>query len=324
MNLAYVGKIVEVNAISSADRLALAKANTDVYGEWYGVVSRGTFNPGDLCEVYLQDALLPSDPRFDFVLDRRVKMMRLRGVPSECLIMPISDLTSGLAVGSEISELVGVGKYEAAIPEEMLGLACGTFPSFIPKTSEPNFQAVPSLVEALRGYDYYSTIKVDGESGTIYWKDGRLHCCGRYYEYNDFPNVPVWRIARKYDFARIEDRYENYAFQFEMVGPGTAKNVLGLKDIEMRLFSIYDMQVHEYLDMYQMFDIVSTLHLPSVSIVTSGYAFHPDSDEEIRRMAKQKYPNGIEAEGVVIRSVLPMRVNNEFVSFKVLNLDYRG
>ena len=76
------------------------------------------------------------------------------------------------------------------------------FPSFIPKTDEPNFQRSAHLIEALTGQLFYATVKADGSSGTVFWKDGNLHCCSRNYDMKRSENVAVWKIADKYELER--------------------------------------------------------------------------------------------------------------------------
>ena len=100
---------------------------------------KGDFLPDGLAEVYLQDALLPQIDRFAFMakLRYRVRMAQLRGVPSECLIMPKT-------VDGEVGdEMVGATKYEKLIPASMGGDIYSAFPSFIHKTDAENHQAVP-------------------------------------------------------------------------------------------------------------------------------------------------------------------------------------
>ena len=52
--------------------------------------------------------------------------------------------------------------------------------AYIPKTDEPNFHAVPEMVEALVGQPFYATVKADGSSGTVFWDDdGVVRGCSR-------------------------------------------------------------------------------------------------------------------------------------------------
>ena len=98
---------------------------------------------GDLCEVSLQDALLPQTERFVFLEARgwRVRMVRLRGVPSECLIMPLTDETHGLEPGTDITELAGVTKYESRCLPTSAATFAAAFPHSFQKPTSPIFNA---------------------------------------------------------------------------------------------------------------------------------------------------------------------------------------
>jgi len=124
MNLAYIGRVVEIDEIPGADRVGVLRVVCGKGGIWTGVAPKGAFSISDKCEVYVQDAVLPDKPRFDFIgKDKRIKMRRFLGVPSECLIVGLSEETEGMQVGDEISEVVGVTKYEKLLPAHLSGSA---------------------------------------------------------------------------------------------------------------------------------------------------------------------------------------------------------
>ena len=97
-NLAYLGQVITIYPIPGADRIESLEVVCGNGGRWRGTAKKTEFAVGDLCEVYLQDALLPQTDRFAFLEQRgwRIRMMRLKGVPSECLIMPLTKDTQGL------------------------------------------------------------------------------------------------------------------------------------------------------------------------------------------------------------------------------------
>ena len=248
-------------------------------------------------------------------------MVRLRGVPSECLIMPLTEDTQGLEPGADITELAGVTKYEKPMPANIGGDIRGRFPVFIPKTDEPNFQSVPEMVEALVGQPFYATVKADGSSGTVYWDDeGVVRACSRNFELKDRPDTAVWQLVRKYDLAQ---QSLPLALQFELVGPGIQKNRLGLKEMDLRLFNVWRIDQRRYLDYDDMLAVAQSLGLPMVELVEIGASFDLQDDEALRHYAERTYANGATAEGVVIRPLKETQVNGERLSFKVINLLYR-
>jgi len=321
--LAYIGQVTHIYPIPGADFIESLEVVCGPGGRWRGTAKKGDFDPGDRCEVYLQDALLPQSERFAFLEARhwRIRMVRLKGVPSECLIMPLTDATASLEVGVDITDLAGVTKYEKPLSANIGGDILGHFPSFVPKTDEPNFQRAPDLVAALQGRPFYATLKADGSSGTVFWdRDGTVHACSRNFELKERPDTAVWQLVARYNLAQ---QRLPLALQFEIVGPGVQKNRLGLKELDLRLFNVWHIEQRRYLDFADMLAVARSLGLPVVDLVEVGEAFTLRDDEALRRYAERTYPNGATAEGVVIRPTQEMQVDGERLSFKVINLLYR-
>ncbi len=300
--LAYVGQVTHIYPIPGADFIESLEVVCGPGGRWRGTAKKGDFAPGVRCEVYLQDALLPQSERFAFLEARGWR-------------------TAGLEPGADITELTGVTKYEKPMSANLGGDIRGSFPAFIPKTDEPNFQRAPDLVAALHGRPFYTTLKADGSSGTIFWDhDGVVRSCSRNFELKERPDTAVWQLVRKYDLAQ---QRLPLALQFEIVGPGVQKNRLGLRELEMRLFNVWHIEQRRYLDFADMLAVAQRLGLPVVDLVEVGAAFDLSDDEALRRYAERTYPNGATAEGVVIRPTQEMQVDGERLSFKVINLLYR-
>ena len=238
--LAYVGKIVNINPIKGADFIESAEVICGKGGRWFGTVQKDQFHVDDLVEVYIQDAIVPDIPRFEFMEKHhwRITMRKFKKVPSECLIMP---LTVDFEIGTDISELIGVKKYIKQLPANLSGLAIGGFPTnLMPKTDEPNFQTVQHMIDALQGQLYYMTVKCDGSSGTIYRKNDWFGCCSRNLEFKESASTAVWKIANNYNLKEIMPN--NFAVQFEIVGPGIQKNSDQLKEHQFRVFDIFDIK----------------------------------------------------------------------------------
>ena len=326
--LVYIGKVLEVIPIPDADRIESLDIDAGAGGRWRGTALKSQFQAGDFCQVYLPDSLLPHTEDLAFMESHkwRVRMIRLRGVPSEVLVMPQTIVGE---VGDDVTELAEVTKYEKPIHPSLSGVVIGSFPSFIPRTDEPNFQQVPELVAALRGKLFYGSTKVDGSSATVFLQDGVLHCCSRNLDLKDASNNVIWQIARKYKMENVLKtlyetmNYSNFAIQFEVVGPGAQGNPLGLSQHEPRMFDVYDITEHEYLDPRTMHLVAKTYNIPAVEIIDMGRIFDFPDDEWLRKYAEGVYPNGVQREGVVIRSLDNERVDGVRVSFKVCNLLYK-
>jgi len=322
MSVARVGIITSISTIPEADMIDHAKVRLGDHGVWHGIVKKGDFSEGELVEVYLQDAKLPDEPRFAFMSRYKfvVRMIRLRGVPSECVI---SKLTVIGCEGDDIMEKVGATKYNKPLPAILGGDALGNFPSFIPKTDEHNFQSVWRLVRELYDQPYYATKKADGTSTTAYYHDEHFGVCSRNLELEEDDRNVMWKIARKYD---LEDFLSSLGFsaaiQFETVGPGIQKNPLGLDKIEPRVFDIYYINEHEYGGMYDVIGACAATGMPMATLLESGDAFSYYTADDLQKFAEITYDNGKPGEGIVIRSIQPRRVMNDRLSFKTINLLY--
>jgi RNA ligase (TIGR02306 family) len=320
--LAYIGKIIDIQPIKKADFIVSATVICGEGGKWMGTVKKDQFNIGDLVEVYLQDALLPKTDEFAFMegYKYRVSMRRFKKVPSECLIMP---LTLEGDVGDNIADVKGIMKYNKPISASLSGIALGGFPTdIIPKTDEPNFQTVSDMVDELRGKRYYSTVKADGSSGTIYRNGDHFGCCSRNLELKENDKTLVWKLAHKYDLP--EKLPDGYAIQFEIVGPGIQSNRMGYDAVDMRVFNVWDIKHRRYLDAEVAFNFCKDFGLPTVEVIDWNKTFDFKTDEELRKYAEGKYKeSGYPREGVVFRPMLEMKIDYERLSFKVINLMYK-
>lgn len=153
--LASVKKVTDIQPIPDADLIVVATVD----GGWKCVVKKGEFNVGDLGVYFEIDSFLPIIPEFEFLrkssfkkMDEkegfRLKTMKLKGVISQGLLLPyemVKPLLKGkddvyFEHGEDLTEVLGVEKYEVAIPACISGEVVGDFPSFIPKTDQERIQ----------------------------------------------------------------------------------------------------------------------------------------------------------------------------------------
>lgn len=320
-SLVWIGKIVQIDPIPNADRIERVDVVCGKGGKWSGVVPRGQYEVGQLCQVYLQDSILPDTPEFAFLAPsgHRIRMARYRGVPSECLVWPLQFPGD---VGTDITDLAGVTKYEKPLPASIGGDIAGHFPGFIPRTDEPNFQAVPEQLAYLTGKPWVATVKYDGTSTTSFWNGERFGVCSRNYELRETAGNALWQLARRYNLSTNLPQLGWFALQWETYGPGIQGNPLGAKKPEMALFDVYDIPSHTYLPRRGVERIAGELGVPVVETAARGDSFDPDPDA-LRTLAEGTYPSGKQREGVVVRPWNGEYLGNERVSFKVINLRYK-
>ena len=85
------------------------------------------------------------------------------------------------------------------------------------------YQTFVRIVDFMRGKEFYSTVKVDGMSLTIYNYKDHFGVCSRTLEKKNTENNKLWQIAVRYDLERQLKDY-NIALQFELAGPGIQGN----------------------------------------------------------------------------------------------------
>lgn len=314
-NLAVVGKVISLSPIKDADFIESATVVCGKAGKWTGIVKKDQFQFGSMCLVYMPDAQIPphDDMKFMEASNWRVKMRRFKGSPSEVVIMPLK--TCVHEIGHDYTEYLGVTKYCKPIPAHLNGVALGDFPSFIPKTDEPNYQRSEDLINELVGKPYYITEKADGSSTTAYKYLGHFGVCSRNLELVRNPDNGYWKVAEKY---RVEELLpDGIAIQWETCGPGIQSNPMGLKEIDGYLFSAYNIHEHRYLEFFELADLSEALGFPMAKFIWGDNDF---SKEGIELLGEGTYSNGKQREGVVVRS----RFNIGFkpISFKVINLRY--
>lgn len=325
--LASVVKIKDVSPIQGADAIECVS----VLG-WKCVAKKGEFKVGDFavyCEI---DSLLPYTEWSKFLWKKgdegkptyRLRTVKLRGQISQGLIIPLPVVPLTLAnEGADLTEMLGITKYEPPIPAQLAGKIKGSFPGFIPKTDETRVQAVPEVLDEIRGKMVYITTKMDGTSGTFYFND-EFGVCSRNLEFTDEGDNTYWKVAKKYDM-RNKVSIARWAYQGEVCGPSIQKNRLGLKDHDLFIFNLYDIEKGKYHDYETMKTFCQHSGFKMVPVDYVGI-FDPSWDiPKLLEMAKGTYPGTNKPrEGIVIRPVVETHseVLKGRLSFKVINNDF--
>lgn len=242
--LATVETIADIAPIDGADNIETAFVRG-----WTVVVGKGQFKKGDLCIFYEIDTFLPEKiEAYAFLTARGRKMFndeaghvlktaRIRGQYSQGLILPIDTFKLTAEPGSDVSEQVGVTKYEPPIPATLTGEIAGAFPTkFASKTDAIRIQNLGTWWNTVDVNDWIGTEKIDGTSVTYINDNGTLRVCGRNWEYKPNDNT-YWKMAEKYD---ILNKLENgEVVQGEIFGEGIQNNSLKMVGHHLRIFNMY-------------------------------------------------------------------------------------
>jgi RNA ligase (TIGR02306 family) len=331
--LASIQRIKDVQPIEGADRVEVVS----ILG-WKVVTRKNEFKVGDLCVYFEIDSILPRNPWNDFLADKnkpdkpfRVRTARIRGQISQGLAFPLKTIfndsvINSLNEGTDVTEIIGVEKYEPQIPAQLSSDVKGTFPSIVPKTDETRIQAEPNLLEECAGIPMYWALKVDGTSATFVNVDGEHHVCSRNLSLKEKEGNTYWEMYHKYNLKKVLDENPDYAIQGEIAGPGIQKNTMGLEEHTLFVFNVYDVKEGKIISYAGMNDFCKYYGLKTVPIaMVNEYINTTDTVEDLVEFAnKAKYPNGKPAEGYVIRPMIPQysKVLNSRMSFKIINNKY--
>ena len=367
--LVTLQKIKDIHPIENADSLEVAT----VLG-WNVVVRKDEFKVNDLVCFFEVDSFLPIHPVFSFMEKSgrktqivngetregyRLRTVKLRGTISQGLILSISDflklipavsntVLSDLGLtgeGAEVTDLLGIVKYEPPIHSSLSGLVKGPFPSFIEKTDETRIQSVPQILEKYYNEPIVITEKLDGSSMTAYVQDGELNVCSRNLNLKEDDINAFWRMAHKLNLkTKLLPYSDDIVLQGELVGPGINGNRLKLDQIVFYLFNVYTIKYGRYYNPDELWDIAKELEIQTVPYLEqfNGYdggwhVYDPvkenkrknkgliySVDELVEIATRKSLINpSVWAEGIVVRSVREIYdLELGRLSFKVINPEY--
>lgn len=320
--LASIQRIWNIEPIEGADKIELAH----VLG-WQCVVNKGQFQPMDIGVYFEIDSFLPIREEFEFMRSSsykktdimgegfKLRTMRFRGQISQGLLLPVSqfpEIPASAEVGDDVTELLGVRKWEIEERATTGGTVIGNLPYDIPHTDETRVQEDPELISAFAGLEYYISTKMDGSSHSIGIDENGFHVTGHNYEYKDDGSSSFYELVKARNYKESVDaiaRKENLrtlTIQGELCAPGIQRNRLRLAKPEWYVFTIRENG--KRVGLKRMLEICEELgmqHVPIEEIGTDLPAKYPTVEALLER-ADGDYPNGGRKEGIVIRPTEPV------------------
>ena len=320
--LASIQRVWKIEPIEGADRIELAH----VLG-WQCVVNKGQFQPMDIAVYFEIDSFLPIRDVFEFMRSSsykktdimgegfRLRTMRFRGQISQGLLLPVSqfpEIPKDADVGDDVTELLGVRKWEIEERATTGGTVIGTLPYDIPHTDETRVQEEPELIQAFTGLEYYISTKMDGSSHSIGIDENGFHVTGHNYEYKDDGSSSFYKLvkAREYQ-TKMEDYMKalgmkTLTIQGELCAPGIQQNRLRLAKPEWYVFTIRENGKRVGLKrMLQICEALDITPVPIEEVGTDLPSKYPTVEALLSR-ADGEYPNGGKKEGIVIRPTEPV------------------
>jgi RNA ligase (TIGR02306 family) len=340
--LASIQVVSEISPIPGADAIERLR----VLG-WWLVAKKGAHQVGDpvvYCEI---DSLLPETPDFEFlratcfkpaieqsgiVMQRagfRIKTVRLRGQVSQGICFPLSILppNAPVEVGSDVTEVLGIIKYEPPIPVGMGGRVKGGFPAFLPKTDEIRIQVIEQILERYRGQKFSVTEKLDGTSFTAFLHEGEFGLCSRnqWLDETDMTNV-LCQLAHALQLRSCLETMQREsgfspAIQGEVIGPGIQGNKYQLQSPELHVFNVLDTQQYRLVDRSKQTEMLNSVRLKQVPELETITLNHTVDELVDMSVGTSVLNDSVQREGLVFRpeeEVHDPDVGGR-LSFKVIN-----
>ena len=309
-SVCFIAKINEVKAIEGADNIEQA-----VIGGWNCIVKKGSHKVNDLVGVATTDAVIPQGLADAIGIanylrkGNRVRTVKLRGVYSECLVIPDQFLPIGYNhEGKDLMETLKISKYEP--PVKQIQLASGRkikwrdnqnfhiyykFPNLKNVDGMFNETDEVQITRKLHGTNArYGIVK---KSQLTFWdkvkKFFRIanewidyeyiygsHNCEKGSDSQGYYSEDVWKtIAEKYDIkAKLWQEAKRQGFHLgegiilygEIYGAGIQKNYeYGLTDIQ---FAAFDIKINGEYCATEVTEVITQdlLDLPHVEVLYEG------------------------------------------------------
>lgn len=333
--MAWIAKIDSVTKHPDADALDIC-----TIGGWQCVSKIGDFNSGDLAIYVSIDSWVPhhiapflskgKEPReYNSVKGERLRTVRLRGQISQGLLLPLSVLPHWLGYqyrapeGDDVSDWLGIQKWEAPVPACLAGSVRGNFPSYIPKTNQERIQNLSKELEQWKteSLTWEVTEKLDGSSMTVYCfqKDAEYDSdsgvCSRNLDLKKDENNTFWKVAiREQLIEKLQSTGKNLAIQGELIGEGIQGNRYGIRGHEFFLFDVYDITEGRYFTPEQRRNLAKELDIKHVPVYLECSGVDCSIQELLAEAESKSHFNiHTEQEGLVFKC------NQKELSFKVIS-----
>lgn len=338
--LASVQRIAEIKPIEGADRICAYRV-----GGWDVVDQKDKYTVGDLVvyfeiDTFISQNLAPflirnNKPKvYNGVKGERLKTIRLKGQVSQGLILPLHILDewdSGEMItitaehyyreGDDVTDVLGVQKWEPVMPAQLRGVARGNFPVQFPRTDQERVQNLTKYLGDYSKMRWTVEEKLDGSSMTVYMVDGRFGVCSRNLDLTESEENTFWKVANRYN---LREKFESldmgsacFAVQGELIGPGIQGNPYGLTQPDIRVFDIHD--GNSYISAQRRSEIVNSLGLTAVPVLHTEFDQLSSNVDDILEMAQgTSQLCDVEREGIVFKSLDDPNVSFKAISNKFL------
>ena len=319
--MARIVKIDAINPIPDADAIEVATV-----GGWKVVVKKGEYSVGQLaiyCEI---DSFIPStiasfltkpghQPKvYEGVEGERLRTVKLRKQLSQGLLLPVSVLDTFLDIndtqfqvgdGLDVSEILGIVKYEPPVPAQLAGLVKGNFPSSIPKTDQERCQNLSREIESSQNLKFEISEKLEGSSMTCYLIDGVFGVCSRNLDLKRDEANSFWKVAIDQD---IEGKMRecgdgDWAIQGELIGNGVQGNIYKMGGMDFYVYDVYNINAGDYLRPVYRRALIERMGLNHVPVINTGASLGTVEEIILQADGKSVLNSKQDREGIVFKQI---------------------
>lgn len=314
--LATIRKIAEIKAIPEADKICAYRVDG-----WWVVDAVGKYQVDQLVvflevDSWVSTELAPflsrgNEPReFEGVKGERLRTVKLKKQLSQGLLLSIpEDTIKGagvlIAEGLDLTDHLGVLKWERPMNAQLAGMARGNFPAIVPKTDQERVQNLTREFAEYQIDSWSITEKLDGSSCTFYLDDqGEFHVCSRNLDLKEEAANSFWKVAHKF---QIEDTMRRnfmlgMAIQGEMIGEGIQGNQYKVQ-LDFYVYDMYNTKTGEYILPIQLKAACEKIGLKHVPIIAEVADIKEQNIQTLLNYAERNsLINGSESEGLVFKS----------------------
>lgn len=361
--LATIQKISKLTPIENSDFLEVAEM--EGLG-WKVVVKKGELKIGEPVVYFEIDSAIRVKnllPPLEFLKDRclrkicdkhgnvleelvRIRTIKLRGVISQGLIIPVYDFISCLpflteVVGDDVTSDFHVEHFDEIRDyfDTILGTnvqsgckRASDFPCWVPKTDEIRLQSCMDFFEKYAHDEFEVTEKFDGSSMTAIYAptkrpDKPFYLCSRRFELEFDETSEWWKpIIQANLQEKMKSMYENgdfagieFAIQGEAVGPKFNNNRDRYTEVHWKVFRIFNINEQKFVSPSVRYEICKILGLEHVKVIDEKCKIFeklPTLDDFLS-FVDGKTDHGFPREGMVFK-----KVDDGSVSFKVISNAY--
>lgn len=290
-DLSTISVIQKIEQIPERDRIVLATVEN-----YKVIIKKDEFQVGDKCIYIYYDAALPIKPEYEFLRKNsyskkynvfRIKAMKMAGVISEGLVLPLSILPEDkrdLKVGTVLDDILEIKNYEELSSNEVF---CNTqasskkktlfhhlmkyrwfrkifgnryernrkllFEYPCPKSDEENIEKIWDGIKNSTE-TFYLTAKAEGSAATYILRKKKLLC----FSHNFYNDSGCWgKVAKIYDMKNALKKVNKFfkteiAIQGEICGPGIQRNIYKFNDFKFFLYGAYDTKTGRRLNIGEL------------------------------------------------------------------------